>query len=161
MLDLIREVIAPRVEAAHRLDPSDRGIAGFSLGGLLTCWVLACRPEGFRRFLAVSPSLWWDDHLLLDPHRAGFADREASDVYLAVGELEDGPDRSRPAMPAAMRRSLSGLDMVADLAAFTERLHTQERIRARGEVIPDEQHATVWPAAVPRGLLHLYRTAPP
>ncbi|WP_021593737.1 alpha/beta hydrolase [Actinomadura welshii] len=161
MLDLIHEVIAPHVEAAHRLDPSDRGIAGFSLGGLFTCWTLVCRPEGFRRFLAVSPSLWWDDRLLLAPHRARFADREASDVYLAVGEREDSPDRSWPVMPAAMRRSLSGLDMVADLSAFTERLRAQEKIDVRSEVIPDEQHATIWPTAVTRGLLHLYQTTPP
>lgn len=161
MLDLIRRVIAPRVEAVHRLDPSDRGLAGFSLGGLFACWALVRRPEGFRRFLAVSPSLWWDDHLLLDPHRTPFAAREAADVYLAVGEREDGPDRSWPVLPAAMRRSLSGLDMVADLAAFTERLREQEKIEVRSETIPGEQHATVWPAAVTRGLLHLYRTTPP
>ncbi|MEO3830181.1 alpha/beta hydrolase-fold protein [Actinomadura sp. B10D3] len=160
MLGLIREVIAPHVEAAHRLDPSDRGVAGFSLGGLFTCWALVCRPEGFRKFLAVSPSLWWDDRLLLDPDRARFADREASDVYLAVGELEDGPGRSWPAMPATMRQALSALDMVADLAAFTERLRAQGKIDVRSEVIPGEQHATVWPAAVTRGLLHLYRTSP-
>ncbi|GAA2143150.1 alpha/beta hydrolase [Actinomadura napierensis] len=158
MLDLIRHVIAPHVEAAHGLDPSDRGLAGFSLSGLFTCWALACRPEGFRRFLAVSPSLWWDDHLLLDRRRAPFAVREASDVYLAVGEREDRPERSWPVMPAAMLRSLAGLDMVADLAAFTERLREAEKVAVRSEVVPDEQHATVWPGAVTRGLLHLYRT---
>ncbi|MEU6749065.1 alpha/beta hydrolase-fold protein [Spirillospora sp. NPDC046719] len=157
MLDLINEVIAPRVEPAHGLDSADRGLAGFSLGGLFTCWALVRRPRGFRRFLAVSPSLWWDDHLLLDDRRAPFVTRDAGDVYLAVGEREDSPDRSWPVMPAAMRRSLSGLDMVADLAAFTERLRDHPEVDVRSEVIPDEQHATVWPGAVTRGLVHLYR----
>ncbi|MFD0689479.1 alpha/beta hydrolase [Actinomadura fibrosa] len=158
MLDLIRLVIAPHVESAHPLDPGDRGLAGFSLGGLFTCWALARRPEGFRRFLAVSPSLWWDDHLLLDPQRTPIADHGTGDVYLAVGEREDSPDRSWPIMPAETRRVLSGLDMVADLAAFTGRLRRRQCFDVRSEVIADEQHATVWPAAVTRGLVHLYRT---
>ncbi|WP_192808632.1 alpha/beta hydrolase [Actinomadura montaniterrae] len=162
-LDLIRDVIAPYVESAHPLDPADRGLAGFSLGGLFTCWALARRPEGFRRFLAVSPSLWWDDHLLLDPRRTPIAAPDAADVYLAVGELEDAPHRSWPVMEAEMLRTLSGLDMVADLAAFTDRLKRCPGVGVRSEVIPGEQHATVWPAAVTRGLVHLYRTdaAPP
>ncbi|TDC82020.1 alpha/beta hydrolase-fold protein [Actinomadura sp. 7K507] len=157
MLDLIRQVIAPHVESAHPLDPGDRGLAGFSLGGLMTCWTLVRRPEGFRRFLAVSPSLWWDDHLLLDPRRAPLADHEAVDVYLAVGERENSPHRSWPVMTAEMRETLSDLDMVADLAAFTDRLRARPELGVRSEVIHDEQHATVWPAAVTRALVHLYR----
>ncbi|GAA2629348.1 alpha/beta hydrolase-fold protein [Actinomadura fulvescens] len=161
MLDLIRHVIAPHVEAAHPLDPDDRGLAGFSLGGLFTCWALVRRPEGFRRFLAVSPSLWWDEHLLLDPRRTPVTDRENSDVYLAVGRREDSPDHGWPLIPAPMREALSGLDMVTDLAGFTDRLRRQPNVELRSEVIPDEQHATVWPAAMTRGLVHLYgRDAP-
>ncbi|MBO2458400.1 alpha/beta hydrolase [Actinomadura violacea] len=158
MVDLIRDVIAPHLESAHPLDPADRGLGGFSLGGLLTCWALLRRPEGFRRFLAVSPSLWWDDHLLLDPGRTPVAARDAGDVYLAVGELEDGPHRSWPIMPDELCRELADLDMVADLAAFTGRLDGDRDLAVRSEVIPGEQHATVWPAAVTRGLVHLYRT---
>ncbi|WP_433251030.1 alpha/beta hydrolase [Actinomadura nitritigenes] len=160
MIDLIRGVIAPHVESAHPLDPADRGLAGFSLGGLFTCWALARRPEGFRRFLAVSPSLWWDDHLLLDPRRTPLAASAAGEVYLAVGELEDGPHRSWPVIPAETLRALSGLDMVADLAAFTERLDGRGGLAVRSEVVPGEQHATVWPAAVTRGLVHLYAIPP-
>jgi predicted alpha/beta superfamily hydrolase len=160
MLDLIRDVIAPHVESAHPLDPADRGLAGFSLGGLFTCWALARRPEGFRRFLAVSPSLWWDDHLLLDPDRTPLADHAAGDVHLAVGELEDAPHRSWPVMRAETLRALSGLDMVADLAAFAGRLDGRRGLAVRSEVVPGEQHATVWPAAVTRGLVHLYAVPP-
>jgi pimeloyl-ACP methyl ester carboxylesterase len=158
MLGLIRDVIAPHVESAHPLDPADRGLAGFSLGGLFTCWALLRHPEGFRRFLAVSPSLWWDDHLLLDPRRSPAARRAPNAAYLAVGELESGPERSWPVMPAELRETFAGLDMVADLARFTGRLRGLPGLGVRSEVIPGEQHATVWPSAVSRGLVHLYRT---
>jgi predicted alpha/beta superfamily hydrolase len=105
----------------------------------------------------VSPSLWWDDHLLLDRRRAPITD-DARDVYLAVGELEADPYRSWPILPAELRETLSDLDLVADLATFTERLRHHPKLNVHAEVIADEQHATVWPAAVTRGLVHLYRT---
>lgn len=158
MLDLITEVIAPHVESAHPLNPGDRALGGFSLGGLMACWTLLRRPERFRKFLAVSPSLWWDDRLLLDDLRSPIADRGASNVYLAAGEREDSPDRGWPVLPTEMRKDLAGLDMIADLAAFTARLRERPDIDVRTEVIPDEQHATIWPAAVTRALVHLYRT---
>ncbi|MBB4777362.1 putative alpha/beta superfamily hydrolase [Actinomadura catellatispora] len=161
MPDLIRKVIAPHVESVHPLDPADRGLGGFSLGGLMTCWTLLRRPEGFRRFLAVSPSLWWDDHLLLDDLRAPVTDRGACDVYLAVGEREDSPDRGWPIMPAEMREDFSGLDMVADLSTFTARLRTHPDVDVHTEVLPDEQHATIWPAAISRALIRLYRADRP
>lgn len=161
MLDLIHEVIAPHVEAIHSIDPADRALGGFSLGGLMTCWTLLRRPKGFRRFLAVSPSLWWDDHLLLDDLRSPIAERDASDVYLAVGEREDSPDRSWPIMPADMRKDFSGLDMVADLTAFTARLRPRPDVDVHTKVLPDEQHATIWPTAITRALIHLYPTDRP
>jgi predicted alpha/beta superfamily hydrolase len=40
MLELIGREIAPYVESVHPLDPAGRGLAGVSLGGLLTCWAL-------------------------------------------------------------------------------------------------------------------------
>lgn len=77
-----------------------------------------------------------------------------------MGERENNPDRGWPILPAAMQETLSGLDMVTDLARFTARLREHQALKPHSEVIPDEQHATVWPAAVTRGLVHLYRTAP-
>ena len=77
-----------------------------------------------------------------------------------MGERESSPYRSWPVMTAETRETLSGLDMVADLAAFTDRLRDRPALDVHSEVIPDEQHATVWPAAVTRGLVRLYRADP-
>lgn len=65
-LDLITHQIAPYLEDHHALDPADRGLAGWSLSGLTACWALLTRPTEFRRYLAASPAVWWDKHLLLD-----------------------------------------------------------------------------------------------
>lgn len=52
----------------------------------------------------------------------------------------------------------AGIDVVADLTKFAVRLRRREGINVHAEVIPHEHHRTVWPAAVTRGLVHLYRT---
>jgi hypothetical protein len=36
------------------------------------------------------------------------AGRDGGDVYLAAGELKDGPHRSRPITPGQTRRALTG-----------------------------------------------------
>jgi uncharacterized protein len=157
MLDLIVHEIAPFLEARHPLDPADRGIGGISLGGLVPCWALLTRPTDFRRYLAVSPSLYWDRHLLLDPQRLPVAPAPDVNVYLAVGEHEEDPTYGWPRPPAGDARfqAMSDIKMVTETRSFAERLH-QAGIRARTDVIPDENHATIWPAAATRGLVHLY-----
>jgi predicted alpha/beta superfamily hydrolase len=160
MLDLIVSEIAPYLEGRHPLDPTDRGIGGISLGGLATCWALLTRPNDFHRYLAVSPSLYWDNHLLLDEDRLPAIPSPDAQVYLAVGEHEENPIRGWPvAPPEVIESMMSGIKMVSEVINLAERLR-RAGIRVRTDVIPDENHATVWPAAVTRGLAHIYRTDP-
>jgi len=67
------------------------------------------------------------------------------------------PGNGRPCLPKCGRLR-PAFDPVADVARFADRLRRHRDIDVRAEVIPGEQHATVWPAAVTHGLVHLYRT---
>ncbi len=158
MLRLISEEIAPRLESIYPFDRLDRGLAGWSLGGLFTCWSLLQGRADFKRFLAVSPSLWWDDGLLLDEHRFPAADLGPADIYLAVGECERDLTTGWPAMDRAKAEAFSGIDMVAGMNGFVERLQRHGGVEVAAEVIPGEFHGTVWAAGVTRGLVQLYRT---
>jgi hypothetical protein len=60
---LIEEVL-PRVDGEFRTQPY-RVLAGWSLGGLFATDSWCEANPGFEAFLAISPSLWWDDQLLL------------------------------------------------------------------------------------------------
>lgn len=50
----------PAIDARYPTAPF-RTLAGWSLGGLFTVETLLAEPEAFQAFLAISPSLWWDD----------------------------------------------------------------------------------------------------
>ncbi|MBV8931874.1 MAG: alpha/beta hydrolase, partial [Kutzneria sp.] len=156
-LDLITKEIAPYLEDRHALDPADRGIAGLSLSGLTTCWALLTRPNEFRRYLAVSPAIHWDYHLLLDETRLPAVPAPQAQVYLAVGENEEDHVREWPvAPPEAVELADSDMKMVSDTLSLADRLR-RAGTDVRTEVIADENHQTVWPAAVTRGLIHLYQ----
>ena len=161
-LDLIEEVVAPRLEQRLPLDPGQRGLAGISLGGLLACWSAVTRPGSFTRYMAVSPSLWWDDHLLLDDVRAGALPGAGADshVYLAAGEMEDDPARSWPRVPDELIEQFRDLKLVTDTRRFADKLRVLGWNRVTFDVIAGASHATVWPAAMLRGVIALYGTSP-
>jgi predicted alpha/beta superfamily hydrolase len=127
------------------------------LGGLFTCWALLQGGDTFRRYLAVSPSLWWDGKLLLDEKRAPAGELGPAGIYLAIGEHESDLLTAWPALDAAEAEIFGGLNMVADMRDFAARLRRHPGLAVTTEVIPDEHHCTVWGAAVTRGIVNLYR----
>ena len=98
------------------------------------------RPGSFQGFVVVSPSLWYGDRFLLG--RARGLPAPGKDLpgraYLAVGSREGNAER----------------DMQVDLRTFRDLLEarTLPGFRSRLEVLPDETHDSVFPAAVSNGL---------
>jgi predicted alpha/beta superfamily hydrolase len=64
LLDFIAQELIPFVEGRYRTAPY-RILAGHSLGGLFALTAMTQRPELFNAFIAASPSLNWDDDLIL------------------------------------------------------------------------------------------------
>lgn len=83
-LRALREELIPFIESRYRVT-QDRGLAGYSLGGLFTAWVWVSGDTTFSRFLIGSPSLWWDNQriLQLDPER-----KLKGRVFLSMGGAE-------------------------------------------------------------------------
>jgi predicted alpha/beta superfamily hydrolase len=59
-LTFLADELTPRVNANYRTQPY-RILAGHSLGGLFAVHALINRPQTFQAYIAVSPSLWWDE----------------------------------------------------------------------------------------------------
>jgi predicted alpha/beta superfamily hydrolase len=84
---ILREVI-PFVEETYSVDSTKRTYVGNSLGGLFGAYVLLTQPEIFANYVLASPSLWYDDELMLKLASAHKADDLKANVYISVGELE-------------------------------------------------------------------------
>ncbi len=57
-LESIRTEVIPFIESHYRVSPAERGLAGYSFGGLFVLYTLFRSPGMFTRFFAGSPSLW-------------------------------------------------------------------------------------------------------
>lgn len=60
----IRNELMPYIAANYRVT-ADKGIVGESLAGLFIVETLLQEPELFDRYVAISPSVWWNDEALV------------------------------------------------------------------------------------------------
>lgn len=86
----LREELFPFIESEYRADPNDRGILGYSLGGLFSTYALFNDPTSFQRYFIGSPFLSWDDQAVFDFYEESKfnALKNPVKVYLSIGELE-------------------------------------------------------------------------
>lgn len=73
-------------------DPEFTGIGGSSLGGLFSLYAGFRRPDVFGRIAAISPSIWWDDHVILDFVGESDAGPDNLKIWLDMGHYEDEGD---------------------------------------------------------------------
>ncbi len=63
--------LKPVIDQRYRSKPlaADTAVGGASLGGLVSLWLVLHHGDIFGNALVVSPSLWWDDELMLQDVR--------------------------------------------------------------------------------------------
>ena len=71
-LQFLRQELIPSIDAEFRTNPLDRALFGHSFGGLFAIHALLNGEGTFQRFIAGSPSLWWDDDVTFR-HEEAFA----------------------------------------------------------------------------------------
>ncbi|MFW5950838.1 MAG: alpha/beta hydrolase [Gemmatimonadota bacterium] len=130
-LEFLRDEAVPFVEANYRV-LDDRGLAGYSLGGLFALYVLLHAPDAFDRYLVGDPTSWG----ILDfeaRYGAAHHDLPAKLVIVTAG---DSP-------------------FVSDLVG---RLQAREYpgLELTWTVLDGEEHASAMPGAISRGLRILY-----
>jgi predicted alpha/beta superfamily hydrolase len=104
-LSFLKDEVRPRIESGYRTAPY-RILVGHSYGGLLALHVLTSAPEMFDAYIAMSPSLWWDDKRVLHGADKAFVSHEGlqSFVYLTAGN-EPGMFEDASAFAAIVRAS--------------------------------------------------------
>jgi predicted alpha/beta superfamily hydrolase len=86
-LDFIQKELMPEIEKRYRAS-CYRLFAGHSLGGLMAIHALITRPDLFNAYIAVSPSLWWNDKRTLRQAQEFFAKREQlqKTLFFSLGD---------------------------------------------------------------------------
>ena len=96
--------LVPLVDASFRTraDPGARGVAGASLGGLISYRIATQYPGVFEYAAGMSSSFWWEDRLMVDELR--LLGCQSQTFYLDSGAPGDGVEGTR-----AMRDALVDL----------------------------------------------------
>jgi hypothetical protein len=134
----IRDELLP--EVGKRVRASGRtGLIGESLAGLFVVETFFVEPELFDVYVAVSPSLWWNDKALVRGAEAWLRahKRVAATLWLtSAGDDDEAGD---------------GAALAAALGA-----HAPKTLTWSYEPMPREKHATIYRAAAPIALRRVF-----
>lgn len=149
----VADQVFPFLQSHYRADMSRKVFAGHSYGALFGADVLTNEPALFQGYVLGSPSLWFDHRALMARQGSWFSSAAAAwqaDVYLGIGAYEG---RAPKGAKDAARYATEG-DMVGDMQRFASALQSRRarQLRLRAEVIAGEDHLSVAPILITRGL---------
>jgi predicted alpha/beta superfamily hydrolase len=130
-------------EAGLDVDPRRRALWGHSMAGMLTLYAALARPGAFARHAAISPSVWWNDAVLLDFERQRPATASVPADILVM--LSDSERRSSATGPHWEGPAPHTLEMIA-------RLERRAGLAVRSRVLSGLAHAETLPASLPASL---------
>lgn len=141
-LDVIENEVIPFCESAYRISSENRGLGGYSYGGLFTLYVMFSRPDLFSIYYAGSPSLWWDKGTLFNLEN-DFASKHTdlkATIFMTAGEKE-------------------GAQMSGNIGRMAELLqsHNYPGLTVSTFIFPGETHQSCYPASLMRALRVLYK----
>jgi predicted alpha/beta superfamily hydrolase len=172
----LRGELLPLLRDSHPILADDVTILGNSLGGLFPSWMLFHEPGAFRRYVIVSPSLWWNNYEVWsweEAHAARHDDLSAN-VFITFGGLETAAhhratvERAIAAATGDLRKTLEATLANADAAGWPLGAELIPEVEARlGQraypglalttmILPDETHESIPGAGFARGLRSVF-----
>ena len=139
MLDAMKAEIMPHVNAHFRTN-NFNVLGGHSIGGLFVTYAAIHQPALFDRFIAVSPSLWWQGGIMKD-HVAGY--------------LKDNPEvKSQLYITLANEQGMG-------VHGFIEMLQAQRRgdFKYQFKQFPDETHGSVGLASYQWAMFDIFKAS--
>jgi len=141
-LDFIIKEVFPFVESNYRVTSANRGIGGYSYGGLFSLYVLFKQPELFNIYYAGSPAIGHDKGVLFNyekEYASSHKDLNAK-LFMSTGGSEDS-------LMVSNMKKMAILLQSRNYAGLTIETH----------VFPDETHQSCIPSSIMRALRVLYK----
>ncbi|MEM9329246.1 MAG: alpha/beta hydrolase-fold protein [Bacteroidota bacterium] len=139
-LEMLRTEMFPLVESNFRTN-GHRTIIGHSDGGLLAIYSLAKYPELFDAYLAISPSLWWDDQKVVDLFEERLKENAKVKALLYMTMASE-----RGKMLGGMMKLVGALESQAP-----------ENLRWDYKVYPNEHHGSIPVVSAVEGFHFFYK----
>ncbi|GAQ18114.1 esterase [Oceanobacillus picturae] len=114
-LDFIEQTLQPKIMESHPVDQTNQSLFGHSLGGLLTVYSLFTRPQLFQHYLAFSPSIWWNDRVILTKE----ADLEVNKEKRLFIAVEDSDQFEMYSQAEALYQRLQEEEKLKQVAFFS------------------------------------------
>jgi uncharacterized protein len=104
-ITFIEKELMPRIDSLYPTAPY-RTLIGHSFGGLAVVHTLVHHPDLFNAYIAIDPSMWWDNKKLLNETRTAFTTKNFScnSLFLAIANT----------MPAGIDTLLARTDTSVD-----------------------------------------------
>ncbi|WP_322047659.1 alpha/beta hydrolase [Paraburkholderia sp. J67] len=150
---LVNETLPRAIEARTHETPRTRMLFGHSLGGYFVLHDALTNPHAWSRYMAASPSLWWNAGELLarvrDAATTAHSAASRSGIPLAI---RVGGDEARlaPESPPARVERVKHAAMIDNARAFTEVLNDAPALgfNADMQIYTGQNHVSYLPAAI-------------
>ena len=136
--DFIEKELIPHINRTYRTS-NERALVGHSQAGLFTTWMMLQHPDIFEKYIILSPSLWVEKGEMLK-QSSKLQHSNNITAYFAAGSLEHDARGS----------------MVNDLKTFYDSLPKNKGFKSKLEIIEDENHVSMVPIALTKGLKYLF-----
>jgi predicted alpha/beta superfamily hydrolase len=141
-LDFIVKEVFPFVESNYRVSSTNRGIGGYSYGGLFSLYVLFKQPDLFNIYYAGSPSIGHDNAVLFNFEKeyASLHKDIKANLFMSVGGSEDS-------------WTITNMKKMTDLL----KSRNYPGLTVETYVFPDETHQSCYPSSIMRAFRVLYK----
>lgn len=133
----IEEELKPTIEVQYPVNKAQQALFGHSLGGYFTLWQLFHQQSSFQRYLAISPSIWWNEHELVQCASVFLNEHQEMNetLFISAGELETFM-----------------VDDARQMATVLEKIMNVEFYEAL-----DENHASIVPTVMSRAIRFMHK----
>jgi len=138
---------------------SHRTFIGHSLGGLVVTNTLINHSHLFNNYLAIDPSLSWNDQKLLNAAKSTISKREYENhsIYIAIANTINN-DKTKDAVPfeMALKDTTTATLHLRSIVEFSKLLKSNDQLLSTWKYYPDETHGTLPVVALHEAIRFLF-----
>jgi uncharacterized protein len=164
----VNETLPRAIETRTQVVPRARMLFGHSLGGFFVLHDALAHPQAYSRYMAASPSIWWNGAELLANVRASAqssAGKTSHDAQARIPlAIRIGGDEQKlaPNAPPARVERVTHAAMLDNARTFVDILHTTPALGfdADFQIYAGQNHVSYLPAAISEAVGLAARSAP-